>query len=305
VIESIIALVLIGGVAYGLMYWASRAERDRSAYVGLYLLFGIPGILLLVAGLAFVVYGRDNGWLLLAIGGGLTLPLAKGFRAFLARFTPMDPTSPVDFAGLSVMLAIIGFFVVGFFNSPDPDETEAVSIAELVVQVMLLVMLSYISVGFGLRRNFRQATARLGVTRPTFKTVGIGLAGVIVALVFSAAAGVATEVFQPDVSTEIEEGVDDLTADVQNPAGALALGLSAGIGEELLMRGAIQPRFGIPLTSLLFALLHVQYGLSFVLIGLFLIGAMLGVIRDRYGTTAAIITHAAFNTLVVLAQTTS
>ena len=93
-----------------------------------------------------------------------------------------------------------------------------------------------------------------------------------------------------------------MTADVQNPLGALILGLSAGIGEELLLRGALQPRFGIFITSLLFALLHTQYGLTFVLVGLFLIGAMLGKMRVRYGTAAPIITHAVFNLIVVLAQ---
>ena len=95
---------------------------------------------------------------------------------------------------------------------------------------------------------------------------------------------------------------EDMTADVQNPVGAMTLGLSAGIGEELLLRGAIQPRFGLVLTSFFFALLHTQYGLTFVLGGLFAIGMLLGILRNRYGTMAPIIAHAVFNTLVVLAQ---
>jgi membrane protease YdiL (CAAX protease family) len=55
-------------------------------------------------------------------------------------------------------------------------------------------------------------------------------------------------------------------------------------------------------TSLLFALLHTQYGLTYVLVGLFAVGMILGILRNRYGTMAAIIAHALFNTLVVLAQ---
>ena len=43
------ATALLG--ALGLAYWAYRAQDDRSARVGLYLLFGIPAVLLVLAGL--------------------------------------------------------------------------------------------------------------------------------------------------------------------------------------------------------------------------------------------------------------
>ena len=78
------------------------------------------------------------------------------------------------------------------------------------------------------------------------------------------------------------------------------IGLSAGIGEELLFRGAIQPRYGIFLTSVLFALLHSQYGFSFITLGTFLLGCIFGVIAKRYGTTHAIIAHTSYNTLAVI-----
>jgi hypothetical protein len=63
----------------------------------------------------------------------------------------------------------------------------------------------------------------------------------------------------------------------------------------------VQPRYGLVLTSGLFALLHNQYGISFVLLGVFLMGVVLGLERKYFGTTAAIITHAIFNTIAVLA----
>ncbi|MDQ3227876.1 MAG: hypothetical protein M3Q50_14760, partial [Chloroflexota bacterium] len=49
------ATALLG--ALGLAYWASRAQGDRSARVGLYLLFGIPAALLLLAGLVVLIQG--------------------------------------------------------------------------------------------------------------------------------------------------------------------------------------------------------------------------------------------------------
>ena len=80
------------------------------------------------------------------------------------------------------------------------------------------------------------------------------------------------------------------------------IGLSAGIGEEVLIRGAIQPRFGIVIGALLWTVLHIQYDVSFVMLGLFGIGIMFGYQRKYFGTTSAIITHALYNVIVVMLQ---
>jgi membrane protease YdiL (CAAX protease family) len=293
-------------IAYGLSYWAFRARRDRSAYVGLYLLFGFPGVLLVVAGLALAIYGHSNGWAFLAIGLGFLLPLVKPVRQFVASFTPMDPASPVDMAGLAILLSVIAYLGFSYLAAPDPESiTTSISVEELIVQVLALVGFAYAAIGTGFYRTVREASDRLGLVRPTWSMLGIALLFMALIFVVNGAASAITQAVQPDLFNEIQDATKNLTANVQNPAGALLLGVSAGVGEELLLRGAVQPRFGIILTSLLFALLHVQYGLTFVLIGLFLTGALLGIERKRYGTTAAIMTHAMFDILVVLAQTAS
>jgi membrane protease YdiL (CAAX protease family) len=305
-IATIVVFLVFLVIAYGLSYWAFRARRDRSAYVGLYLLFGFPGVLLVVAGLALAIYGRSNGWAFLAIGLGFLLPLVKPVREFVASFTPMDSASPVDMAGLAILLPVIAYLGFSYLAAPDPESiTTSVSVEELIVQVLALVGFAYAAVGTGFYRTFREASGRLGLVRPTWSMIGIALLFMALIFVVNGAASAITQAVQPDLYKEIEDATKNLTANVQYPAGALLLGVSAGVGEELLLRGAVQPRFGIILTSLLFALLHVQYGLTFVLIGLFLTGALLGIERKRYGTTAAIITHAMFDVLVVLAQTAS
>jgi len=73
------------------------------------------------------------------------------------------------------------------------------------------------------------------------------------------------------------------------------MALSAGIGEELLFRGALQPRFGILLTAAVFALGHVQYALSPAIIEVFVIGLVLGWLRQRSNTTTCIAVHAGYN----------
>jgi len=82
--------------------------------------------------------------------------------------------------------------------------------------------------------------------------------------------------------------------------GALALGVGAALGEETLFRGAVQPVLGIPLTSVLFASMHIQYGPSALLVFIFLLSIGLGLLRRHVNTTASFIAHAGFNTLGVL-----
>jgi membrane protease YdiL (CAAX protease family) len=298
-----ILVVTIGtiGIGYGLAYWAHRAANDRSAYVGLFLLFGIPGVLLIVLGAAFAFNGRDGGWVALATGLGLCLPLMSPVRRTLATYAPFDPDSPVDMAGLCVVLAVIGLLSTTYAISPEPTDTGGnVSSVALFVQFVAEISFAYILVGFTITRNFRQATARLGLNRPTATMIGLAVGLVVLAFIVVLLGGVATSLFQPDVSKEIDKITKEITSDVQNPIGAMLFGLGSGAGEELLLRGAIQPRFGLLTTTVLFGLLHSQYGISFVLLSIFVVGAILGLERKYLGTTASVITHAIFNALAVL-----
>ena len=79
------------------------------------------------------------------------------------------------------------------------------------------------------------------------------------------------------------------------PFGILTIGLSAGLGEETLFRGALQPRFGLLLTSIFFALVHSQYGITLSTVVVLLLGLVLGWQRLRYNTSTAMITHAVYN----------
>jgi len=82
----------------------------------------------------------------------------------------------------------------------------------------------------------------------------------------------------------------------------LTLGLAAALGEETIFRGALQPRFGLILTSLLFAIVHSNYGLSISTLVVFLLGIVLGLVRIRHNTSTSMIVHAIYNiTLGLLA----
>jgi uncharacterized protein len=298
------ATALLG--ALGLAYWAYRAQTDRSARVGLYLLFGIPAVLLILAGAAVLLSGdRVLGPLLLLVGIGLGLPLLRPFREALARVTPLDPDSAIDMTGLCIVLGLLGFFV-GTSLAPMADEppgvVPSVGIAELLVQAAAFVAVAYIAVGYPFWRDLRAATERLGIVAPDLRTIGIAIAATFACFVVAGIAGLISQQFDPGLSESLDEVVDQMTAQVQNPIGAVVLGASAGIGEEAIFRGALLPRYGIIIPSLLFMMLHgPQYGFNLALLGLFGVSIILGLVRMHVNTTAAMITHALFNAVQVLA----
>lgn len=307
-VSGIISFLLIISVAGGLVYWAKRAEHDRSAFVGLFLVFGIPGVLLTVAGLALSVNGYVAGPLIMGIGLAFALPLLKPVRLSLARVTPLDPTSPIDMSGLAMILAVIAFSALSFTISNSSTDnatnvTGSVTIASLVINVVTFVSIAYVCVGYRIWRTGPEATERLGLTVPSIRTAAIALILVVPSFVLSLIGSALTVAFQPGVVDNLQQTMDKMTTGVQNPLGAILLGLSTGVGEELLFRGAIQPRFGIVIASLCWVLLHAQYDLTFVLVGLFGIGILLGLERKYLGTTASIITHASYNVAVVLLHT--
>ncbi len=297
----LVALAIALAVAYGLSWWTYRARTDRSANVGLLLVLGAPGFLIAIYGLATLVNGNADGAIWLLAGLGLTLPLLPKFRKLMARFTPMDPDSPIDMVGLSVLLGVMGFLGGGYAVDPEPVDTgSSVSAADLSSQFLAFMVLAYIIVGTGIWRSFPEATARLGVRKPTGKQLGIAVGFVVLGFAVMITAGALTYAFQPDFNEEINQATQGITESVTSPVGAVLFGLGAGASEELLIRGALQPRFGIPICAVLFALLHNQYGVSFVLLGVLGMGFVLGYERKRYGTVPAILTHALFNTVAVL-----
>ncbi len=300
------ATLLLG--ALGVAYWANRAQHDRSAFVGLYLLFGIPGGLMLVAGLAMLVNGDTVlGTLLLLVGLGLILPLIHPVRVGLAEVMPLDPDSAIDMTGLCIVLSALGLFTANSLvpmaaNPPDISEIPSVGVTELVVQAAAFLAIAYIAVGFPYWRDLLQATERLGIVVPDARTIGMALLGTVGAFVVAGLAGFVSQQINPDLSESLNEIVDTMTAQVQNPLGAIILGASAGIGEEAVFRGALQPRFGMVLPSLLFTMLHgPQYGFNVALLGLFGVSMILALLRKHVNTTAAMIAHALYNAVQVLA----
>lgn len=292
---------------YGLVSWCQKASTgDKAAVMGLYLLWGMPGGLMVIAGLALAVNGRGEGVPVLGIGLGLCLPLLNPFRHAVAAVSPLDADSPTDYSGLAIVLALLGFLIPTAFVDSAPEviaSNGAVALTSgLLQQLVAFVLISYVAVGYRTHRSGQESTARLGIQKPTTRQITAGLIGVLAAYVAATIGGTLTEQLQPDSVHGIQESVDAVVAGVSNPFVAVVLALSSGVGEEVFFRGALQPRFGMVITSLLFAFLHAQYGFTWILLGLFLMGIAFGWLARRYGTMAAVVAHATYNLIVVIFQ---
>jgi membrane protease YdiL (CAAX protease family) len=236
---------------------------------------------------------------------GLLL-LTRPARRLFARFTPIDPAHPVHAIALSLTgLVLINLFftvAVGLENLADAlqQSTQGQPVSSpapaLWAQAIMLILMGLIGVGWLSRRSFSASLIRLGIVAPTIPQAAIGLvAGIgMVPLV------IAAEALASQLGLGATEGVERLTEQLIGPLtmsipGILTLGLAAALGEETVFRGALQPRFGLVLTTLLFALLHSQYGFSFSTLAVFVVGLVLGVIRMKANTSTAMITHAVYN----------
>lgn len=307
-VQLLIATATFLLAALGVAYWANKAQTDRSALVGLYLLFGIPAGLMLIAGVAVLANGNASlAMLLLLLAIGLGAPLLRPVRQALAQVTPLDPDSAIDMTGLSLVLGALALFIANSFTPmadqpPDAGLIPSVGIADLIVQAAAFLAVAYIACGYPYWRDLRAATERLGIVVPDGRTIGIGIGGMFACFLVAGLAGLVAQQFDPGLGESLDEIVNQMTSEVQNPIGALILGASAGIGEEAVFRGALQPRYGLIIPSLLFAMLHgPQYGFNVALLGLFGVSIILGLQRKYVNTTAAMITHALYNAVQVLA----
>jgi len=309
-ISLIISAIMLVGVVAFLSLWVRRADQDslegkRATPMGLYIVFGAFGFFLFLYGLGSSYRAwregespDDASFLALAIGIIAGLTLIPFLRNLLAKIIPFNPKSWPDTIGLFLLASIVALSSVALFVAG--DEQESATYLLLVGTAVTEVALAFVIVGAPFYRTISQAVKRLGLTIPTMREVWISLGLVVVAFVISAMSSVLVRLLQPDLYDEINENLGTLTSGIDTWWGAIVLGLCAGIGEEVLFRGAIQPKYGVVVTAIFFAVLHQQYGASFVTVGVFAVGILFGLERKHLSTTASIITHATYNTIAIL-----
>ena len=94
---------------------------------------------------------------------------------------------------------------------------------------------------------------------------------------------------------EQTEASEALAESVSSLGIAFLLAATAAIAEEIAFRGALQPVIGFWPTAIAFALTHAQYTLTPATLIILVVAIAFGWIRNRYSTTAAILTHFLYN----------
>ncbi len=230
--------------------------------------------------------------------------LTRPVRRLLARWLPIDPASPVHTTALVFVIYLVTSSLALLASSGDwllaGMQVSSVGPELLVLGQGVFLLFALAGVGLGIRRSLRQVLKRLDLSGLTLRQLGIA---VLVIFTFLALDWVVSQLWRqlwPVNYSTVTEASEQLFAGFASPLGALLLGLSAGIGEEVLFRGALQPRLRIPLTAVVFALGHVQYALSPAILEILAIGLMLGWLRERTNTTACIFVHSGYNFLNML-----
>ncbi len=235
--------------------------------------------------------------------------LVPQLRHLLARILPIRADSPVHTTAL-VLALLVGANGLAAVASPNflaelAKSSTTLSPSTLITQGLAFVAAALAGVGLWTRRSWQEARMRLGLVMPTLTGLGAALLLVPVFFGTSCAADKAAQVLTPSTSQAIDAIVRQLFRAFASPGGALLLGVVAGISEEILFRGALVPRLGLVISALLFASLHSEYGLSLQTADVFLLGLVLGILRQRAGTTATIIAHAGYDTAVGLLALTN
>ncbi len=219
-------------------------------------------------------------------------------RRFLARFIPLNPDSPVHMVAL-VLAGYLAANTLVTLNQGGLAElaegVDAASIGSLLLTGVAMVAAALLGVGLGTRRTWAEVKERLGLRPLQAFHWRVILPWTALLLLMEIAISTLLNQFYPEQLARLENVNIALLSDLDSIGEWLILGLTSGVGEEILFRGAIQPAFGLLPTALLFAVAHVQYDFPPLMIFIFLLGLVLGFIRQRYGTTAAILVHFSYN----------
>ncbi len=250
-----------------------------------------------------------SGVVYLGTGVLALLPLIPQVRAALAYVIPLRPESIVNGLALSLAIMLVGVSVASLptafaVANPDP-QTESLleninTLPLLWLQGLMFAVYGLTSVGLFLRRNWRATLQRLGLTRLTWAGFSVAIAAWLGLFLFDMFVTLIWRTISPQAFQDFGQVTDALFGAFVSLPGAATIGLSAGIGEEILFRGALQPRLGIPLTAFLFMIVHAQYGFTPALLQILVVGVVLGLVRKHVNTTATIIIHTLFNATSVL-----
>jgi membrane protease YdiL (CAAX protease family) len=177
--------------------------------------------------------------------------------------------------------------------------------SNLILGVLPFGIIAIASVGPGVRRGASATLQRLGVLplHPAWWLLAVGVGAALV-LVGTPAVDLANHLSPMDCVVQQQQVARSLQGVSRSVSEQLGIAIAAGVCEELLFRGALQPRFGVFLSSLLWASYHLQYTChgfpSVANLYILALGLLFGGLRNRGGLLAAIAAHATYDATILL-----
>lgn len=244
-------------------------------------------------------FGVDSGTIVTAAAaaGFIVKPIRKEVSAFI----PIDPNHPVHLMALVLSTLLLGtqltsiaFTDVLAANNAQPPLT----IIDLLEDELPFLIVAVAGVGIFIRRTVPESAQRLGLIRPVWWQIALALAAAGLFFAFAAQMDALSHSVTPDVARRVDVTTQHVFGQLNNPLGVFALALLPGVCEEVLFRGALQPRLGILFTAVLFASIHTEYGFSLDTLAVLVIAIGLGLIRKYTNTTTSCTCHVSYNLLV-------
>jgi uncharacterized protein len=235
-------------------------------------------------------------------GAAAAVLTSNPLRDRVAGVLNLDPESPVHTLALALAVVLLGMQVtlVTFTDVLASDRSQApLTVLDLFAQEVPFLILAATGVGIYIRRNTAQTVERLGVVRPAWWQLTLALTAAGVFFAFAQGIDALSHQWTPQVAHNVDITTQHLFSGVLgSPTGIVAIALLPAICEEVLFRGALQPRLGLVVTALLFTSIHTQYSISFDTLGVFVLAIGLGLIRKYTNTTTSGLAHATYNLIV-------
>jgi hypothetical protein len=261
----------------------------------------------------FIHFRRGLSWaftlLNLFVTGQIFLPLIRKKLKPLEYFSQNKifvPSSIPHLVSSFIYISTVAYLLICIdpegFKMPFMPLPIPLVLAQLLSYNGLgLIILSFCGIGIYISRNYKEALARLALVKPTKAQIGIGIALIIISFTYDALWAVYThKLGGQDLATKLSfynSGTFAVAGGfVPSVILALATALCAGIGEETLIRGALQPVFGILPAAILHGMLHGQFAHAPIFILQVAIwSTFMGLVKRYTNTTTTIIGHAGFN----------
>ncbi len=309
----VVALLARLGGGYRVAAWVVGVLAVALLFLGTFgAAFAVHGTLEPGAALRDPVALKAVGFGLLAAAALTFLTLEDRVRRALARVLPIDPANPVHALALFLVVALTTAPLASLLGTGEPlllellaasDDAELeLTPASMMYGLVWLLPGAFVAAGYGIQRSADEAIDRLGLRWPGGKAVGLGaLVGLALVPLVVGFDAVDDGLWRAlGVPTTDEAKIEALFAGAMTPLGVVALALTAGVGEELSMRGLLQPRLGVLLTCLLFTSLHAfQYGLDGLVV-VFALGLVFGLLRRQSGTVTAMTAHATYDLAIIV-----